>query len=247
MKLANTITIVFSVNLFIASINARAQDQDSAVFAASIHKAVSVYHHFLTPETGLYNGLEYVPFGYQIKNGDPFWLSSKFNTGSVTYDGVLYENVSLLYDLVKQVVIVNQPIYYYNVQLISEKVSSFSLLGHNFIRLEEDSAGKSPIRTGFYDVLYHGRINLLKRIDRKINEELTTSEGIIRTIDERINYFIQQNSQFYTVNSKGELLDILNNRKKELNQFIKKNKLNFRKDKENSLIKTIAYYNEISQ
>ena len=247
MKLSNIITIGFSVNLFIASINAQAQEQDSAVFAESIHKAVSIYHQSLTPETGLYNGLEYVAFSYTIKNGNPFWMSSKFNTGSVTYDGVFYENVSLLYDLVKRVVIVNQPLYYYNVQLISEKVSSFSLLGHNFIRLEEDSAGKSPIRTGFYDVLYQNRISLLKRTDRKINEELTASEGIIRTIDESINYFIQQNNQFYYVNSKGELLDILKNRKKELSQFIKKNKLNFRKDKENSLIKTIAYYNEISQ
>ena len=51
---------------------------------------------------------------------------------------------------------------------------------------------------------------------------------------------------FYMVSNKKSLLAILKDRKKEVQEFIRKNKLNIHKDKDNALPKIAAFYDEIS-
>ena len=62
----------------------------------SFNNAVNLYHRFLSPETGLYNGSEYTYYAYYpivINEGHPFFQSKEFDTGSVFYNNILYENV----------------------------------------------------------------------------------------------------------------------------------------------------------
>jgi len=47
------------------------------------------------------------------------------------------------------------------------------------------------------------------------------------------------------VNSKRELLDALDDRRKEMQRFLKKNKLNMRKGRETALIQAIQYYDKL--
>lgn len=232
-------------NLFCVMVYACiAQPADTSGYAMAINNAVISYHQFLNPETGLYNGREYYDYSPTIKDGDPFFLSTRFNTGNIIYDGILYQNVPILYDLVTSDVIITDSNYFYRIKLNGERVGRFSVLQHTFIRLEEDSNG--VIKTGFYDLLYDGQTRFYKKHIKRLQESVT-NEGVRRYIVEAMDYYVLKGNVYYQANSKNDLLSVLKDKKKELNAFIKKNKLDTRKKKDESFAAIVAYYDQLNK
>lgn len=212
----------------------------------NINNAISAYHQYLYPETNLYNGSEYVDYAYTINEGIPFFETSQLATGSVVYDSVLYQNVLLLFDEVKELVVIQNAAANGKMQLNNERVTAFSLLNHYFVKLLQDSLEGSPIRSGFYDMLYNGRISVYEKQTKKVLETVTELEGVRRRIDEQDAFFVKKDNAFYTVNNKRDVLNILQDKRKEVQQFIKKKKLNVRKAKEISLVKIAAFYDQLT-
>ena len=70
---------------------------------------------------------------------------------------------------------------------------------------------------------------------------------IIRHIEETENYFIRTGGSYHRVKSKSELLTLMHDHQKEIQKYIKKIKLNFRKNRENLLILTAGYYDQITK
>jgi hypothetical protein len=219
---------------------------DTSNYAIAVQNAILAYHQYLSPQTSLYNGSEYVDYAYTITEGIPFFETSLFNIGSVEYNSMLYQNVPILYDEVLGEVVIQDTYGRGKIILNTEKVTAFNLLNHHFVRLSPDSTGKSPIRTGFYDVLYQGNISVYRRQFKKILETITVSEGIRRTISIQDGYFIKKGTVYYVVSNKHDVLNITTDKKKEVQQFIRKNKLNIRKGKEVALIKIAAYYDQLT-
>src|SRR5882762_8855848 len=116
----------FYIFLFLYSLTPKIQAQsagkDSLVAAAAYASAVQQYHDYLAPETGLFRGSQYVDYAYQLEEGHPFFDQNHLRKGSVLYDGVLYKNISLLYDLVKQVLVINDPYNSFRIALNSGQV-----------------------------------------------------------------------------------------------------------------------------
>ncbi len=76
---------------------------DSAAQATAFHNAVNLYHHSLSPETGLYNGSEYqynLYYPATFNEGHPFFVSRQFDSGTIVYNDIMYRKVPLLYDVV---------------------------------------------------------------------------------------------------------------------------------------------------
>jgi hypothetical protein len=219
---------------------------DTSNYAIAVQNAIMAYHQYLSPQTGLYNGSEYVEYTYTITEGIPFFETSHFNIGSVEYNSMLYQNVLILYDEVLGEVVIKDAYGRGKIILNTDKVTAFNLLNHHFVRLSPDSSGKSPIRSGFYDVLYQGNTGVYRRQVKKILETITISEGLSRVIGVQDDYFIRKGTVFYPVNSKRAVLDITKDKKKEVQQFIRKNRLNIRTGKEIALIKIAAYYDKLT-
>jgi hypothetical protein len=244
---------IFLLGLFFASsFKAFPQDfiSDTARETTSFQAAVNYYHQFLSPETGLYDGSEYTYNTYypiQINEGDPFFLSKNFYTGTVFYNNVLYEKVPLLYDIIKNELLIHDPSNIYTIRLNNERVGWFTIWGHTFIQLIFDSANNSQMRTGFYDLLYNGKTSLYRKDSKILNENTASAQGINKYVVETNEYFIKKDNQYYKVTNKKSLNVALKNKKKEIGQFIKKNKLNLRKNKNGALIKIVGYYNGIDQ
>lgn len=224
--------------------NAQFNPADSLLYSNAKQHAISLYHEFMRPETGLLNGAQYLNYAQTIQEGIPFFESPEFNKGSVIYNGMLYENIPLQYDLVRDELITIVPSSNYNICLINDKITGFNLLNHQFIRLIKDSNDK-VIKTGFYEVLYEGNIAAYKKQSKIIGEDV--SSGKLRTfIIESNTFYIKKSNNYYPITSKGSLLSILKDRKKEIQEFIRINKLNIRNDKNNALPKIAAYYDGIS-
>src|SRR3954452_5902520 len=91
---------------FASVVSAQNIAADSSNYAIAIQNAISAYHQFLSPQTSLYNGSEYVDYAYTINEGTPFFEDTQFSNGTVTYDNVLYTDVPILYDEVLEEVVI---------------------------------------------------------------------------------------------------------------------------------------------
>jgi hypothetical protein len=235
----------FPLFFFLNKTSAQAIISDTSFYASALLNAKALYHEAFGSQSALYNGIQYGEYLFTFSNGGhPFFYSAQPGLGSIVYDGIQYDSVLMSYDETRDVVVIND--YTDRIQLHSEKVKSFNLFNADFIRIEKDSLTPNLPATGFYNVLYHGKLSLLKRQIKTIREEIILNE-LQHFADEKDHYYIKKNDVLYPVGSRNDLLKIFKDRKKEVQQFIKANNLNFRRDREGMMIKTTVYYDNLKQ
>ena len=216
--------------------------EDSAFYQSALTHTIQVYQRRIDDQSALYNGSVYAPYEWAWKGGTPYFIDT-LTAGSVVYDGMVYDSLKVLYEDLRQFFIVKNEALM--LQLVKERVSSFVVDGHHFIRLKADNHNPGLPRTGFYEILYSGQTELLKETVKSKREEPSIVEGILHYVDEKDNYYIRKKGNYVRVNSKRELLDALDDRRKEVQRFLKKNKLNMRKGRETALIQAIQYYDKL--
>src|SRR6202012_1661995 len=72
---------------------------DSLLNKAPINNAVSYLRQVIGVQSGLYNGQEYLFYSRQEKENVFFQDNIYFNQGAVNYDGAVFNDVPLMYDL----------------------------------------------------------------------------------------------------------------------------------------------------
>src|SRR4030095_3253272 len=231
--------IAFAALLFF-SLAVFAQDflPDSIVYKQALDQTGSYNNSLATKTSGLYTGSLYVRDYYRVK-GHPFFETDSLQKGDVFYNGVLYKNADLLYDLSHDN-LVTKYAEDANLVLVREKVTYFKLRGHLFV------AGGDALGKGFYDVLYTGKIEVL--VQRK--KELvpwSKSMEFDAAFSQTNNYFIYKDSSYYKVNSKQDLMDVLKDKRTELEEFISKNRRDFKKKFETALLRTAVYYDQVTK
>jgi hypothetical protein len=247
MKLPGRARTLLLFAYFLISINnivAQLSPGDSLFYQKAVSNLVSLYHQSSGDQSGIYSGTQYGGYPFSFTEGHPFFYTDKSGTGSVLYDGVLYENVQLQYDELKEVVVMQDASH--RIQLVNERIAAFTVFNNRFIRLERDSLNRSLVSTGFYNLLYEGNVSALKKETKELREELRSNgEGIQRYIDVRKYYYIKKNNEYYPVKNKKSVTGIYADHKKEIQQFIRKNKLSFRKAPDEMLVKVTEYYDRL--
>lgn len=226
------------------TVSSQGQSSDSLTQTA-YDSAVSQYHTYMTPETHLYRGDEYVMYVQTLKEGYPYFGENSRRKGSVYYDGIFYKDVYLYYDLVTGQVIMNDVFNVFKIALISNLVDSFSIEDHFFIRLR-DSLNPTAPRNGFYEVLHEGHILLLKKEKKTIEEDLYSSDHALHFIKGAdSSYYLKMGNAYHPVNNSRSLLKLLKDHKKEVKTYIRSHQLSMRKEREITLIKVIAWYDTL--
>src|SRR5689334_11435513 len=190
----------------------KAQNDTSATLP-TIVKAGDIYNPFIEKQSRLYNGVEHLGYVYKIK-GHAYFLQRDLSTGTIEYDELEFANVPMLYDLLKDQVIIQYLDGFSKIGLISGKVRSFNLLNHHFIRLSADSTSGSPIITGFYEKLYTGNIKVLAKRGKFIEE--TIKEEVEREFIETNTVFIQKEGRYYAIRTYKTLLTVLKDKAPQL-------------------------------
>ena len=211
-------------------------------FDSSLSEAISVHANKVGVNAHIYNGSEYTDYDHRL-TGDPFFASSYFDDGSVVYDGIVYPHVIMFYDLLHDDVVIKN----YNEMpmiLTKEKVSSFDYAGHHFTHLVTDSSA-TGMKPGFYDVLYNGSIQLLAKRKKEIEEKigLQYSESFFV---EKNEYYLVKKNMYYPVSDRKSMLRVLKERRSDLSKFMSQQKIKFKKDQENSMIRLAAYYDSLN-
>jgi len=204
------------------------------------------FYEKIGPQSRLYSGIQYDLYNPHMKGNAYFNDVDSWNKGSVFYDGYLYTNVNMMYDIYKDEVVILIYNNFMRISLISEKVRDFDLLNQHFIYLKNNPANSNSLKTGFYDELYSGKIQVLSKKTKNIQNSTDYTGNIIPYFSPAKDYYLLKNGKYYTVNGQGAFLDALSDHKKEIKQFVRTNNIKFKKAPEQAMTAIAAYYDHLT-
>jgi hypothetical protein len=200
-----------------------------------------IYFSTLGSELNLYNGVSYKGYIlHETDEGQPYFASELWVEGFVNYDGVLYEDVSMLYDLVEDKVIIDHKFGAGKLELITEKLSSFGLNKHYFVHLNASMTSNTP-ENGFYERLFDGRLKAYAKWHKKKIDVVGAAAVQVKYEDQN-RFYIFNGNEYVQVKSKSSVLNVLKDKKQVLSKFIRKYKLKFGATCGESLPKVLALY-----
>jgi len=236
---------------FLTFITKQTRGQTSATDTSeqriAMERISDAYNTAIGLQSRLYNGPEYEPYSPTIKGNAYFQDINKFTSGTVTYDGLFFKDVPIMYDLNKDVVVVLLYNKFSMYTLLNERVERFDLLDHHFVNITSDSLHTNAgIEAGFYDELYHGHVGVLAKYSKSIQTN-SGSNALETYFSQRKSFYLKKGNNYYSISGQGALLDILKDKRKELQQYIKTRKIKYRKAPEEAMVAIAGRYDELSR
>ena len=241
----------FSILFIIAPAYSQSVQKDSPT-DAQVKNAIELYDRYTADNAPVFNGREYLFYTFKME-GDPFFGTGIYGDGSVnfvegwvSYNGRKYGSVALLFDIVRDQVVILSPDHKTPIIIHNEFIDSFSFYGHTFIALQEDHA-QNLYNTGFYDLLYNGRnVQFLARRIKVLNPRIVGTT-MITSFPAKNRFYIHKNGLYYLVSNKKDVFRVYNDRMKDLKKVMRQNHLKLRrKNFETAATKVSAFYDQLT-
>ena len=205
---------------------------------------VALYRNTIGQGNRFYDGTEYM--GYVMRpKGHPFFESDRMQFAEVSYEGVLYSD-SIQYDLVDDAIIVKSYDGAYSLRMVDEKIGSFKLNDHLFVRLGASTDSTDEMPPGFYEQLYNGKSAVFVRHKKQVNTTTIQSEVFSEYV-QYDTYFVRKGNEYYRVHTNKTLLGAFNEKKSELRRFLREQQLDFKKDPTNTTRKAAEFFDQINK
>ena len=229
------LTVYFSLLFFIEASGQNLQPQPGAT---GVDTAVSFYFSSLEQTLPIHNGRVF--YGYPGVIEHAFFPTSGWQKGTVLFDGTWYHDLTLMYDIYMDEVIILHPSST-PVRLISERIKEFRYLDLNFERLGPDN---SPLlKTGFYQRLVEGPVTIYAKRIKKIEENIVDL-AIERKFVSADHFFVLKNGIYTAVNKQKTLLELMKDKKQGVVYHLKQQNLKFRKNREKAIVEMAKFYNQ---
>jgi hypothetical protein len=216
--------------------------QTDSSLRRSLTTAILVYTHSPAADAGLYNGTIYTGYDHHAQ-GYPFFLSDSLLIGSVYYAGVLYPDISLSYDMVQQIVIMQDKQKGFRFQLNTEQIRYFTLAGHRIIRLIPDSTAANAPAPGFYEQLYKGKATVLARHEKTVKDIGKADENLSR-YRQYDTWYLEVNDHYYLIRNDRSLTAAFGAEGSRVRDLLRKNHIRFKKDPGVALAKAAEFYTQ---
>lgn len=184
-------------------------------------------------ELPLFNGPEYTGFYHNTK-GHPFFLTDTLSRGDVFYDGALYKDVLIAFNITDNRVYIKNEQQDFNIELVADKLYSFVLNGHRFER----------INANYYEVLQDGAVRGLALYTKTLRPGFSATDPLVFT--EYDNYYTEKDGKLQPVKGIGTLLSSFGNRSDEAKKYLSSSRINYRRDPAKAIAAAIGHYNEIT-
>lgn len=234
MNCPSCLILIFTFSLF--SIYSNGQTTVPSNQSQSFLNAKSFYQSAIAENLHLYTGEGYYNTGAK---GIPFFLSDKMQLNDIFYDGTLYEDVPLLFDIVKQKVIITRFHSMERIQLVSAKIKYFTYGGHRFENFLQETNDKN-ISTNIYDEIFKGKVSILVKRVKRIKEGLAPEDPSRFVEEDKI--FVRKNNNLFQIKNKKSVLNAFADKENLVKSYISKKRFRFKKNIERELIMTAAYY-----
>lgn len=237
------VTLLLSLILFLHNGQLRAQSAISDSLDPATANAVRIFAAATGTQAGYYNGTQYRRYPNFIHTGNPFFLADSLLPGTLTYDGVRYENVPLQYDEVNDALITTDVQGDNLVQLHKAKVSAFTIGEYQFTNHQ---AATYP-GAGYYRVLYNGKSQIIVK-EKKLIQVTPgqTNAETVRWVDASVDYYLKTSKGYEKFSRLNTLLSLFGNHRKAVAGFIKDKKLKNRQDKESVFYQAVIFYDQLT-
>ncbi len=212
-----------------------AQQNDTTFVADAKKYAVRYYTQSVGVSSHLFNGSEYKEYRQQ-RDEHPY-LFDDLMFGTVKYGSEVYENIPLYFDLENDQLVTSYT-QGAKVRLLRDKVEYFTIDSRRFVRLNN-----TKVAEGFYELLYDGNMKFYMRRQKVLTIKMNgnVAENIF---EERIKYYILKNGTYHSVKSKGSVMGLMKDKKKELKGTMKEEKLKFNKNREKTIARLLQKYEQ---
>ncbi len=213
---------------------------DTGALGGDTAYARQLYFAQRAEELTIYNGVLHIGYSPSIE-GHAYFESSAWQKGFVIYNNVRYDNIIMKYDLLNdQLIVTPKEQGGMFIGLLSPRVKQFSFSAFTFIYIDKTKQN-TFLSPGFYQQLVRGKLTVLAKRAKVISEKI---EGVtlLRKFQEKVKYYLLKDNQWQAVNRKKDILNVVKDRRKEIQKFLLKNKLNYRKDHEKTLIALAEFY-----
>ena len=248
IKKINLYLIVISFVLIAKPVLGQTTPNDTTAQQIALNHIKEVYNTAIREQSHLYNGPEYDSYSPIIKGNANFLDKDDFVAGTVTYDGIFYENVPMMYDINRNLVVALLYNKFSKYILLNERVQSFDILNHHFIHIKADSLNTNTgMDDGFYDQVYYRGLEVLVKRSKSIQN--TTGINTLETYftPASLSFYLKKGNSYYSISGQSALLTVLKDKKKELLQYIKTNKIKFKKTPEEAMVAIASRYDELSK
>ena len=158
------------------------------------------------------------------------YLYDDFVSGSLSYRGKLYENVSLKLNLHKeQLYILNADVSDRRrlIELNPKFIDFFIIHGEKFIYFEEPE-NRSVAPSGYYTLLHDGNIKVMRHTKKQYIERIDLlSKAVVRSFSSTHLYILVQDGRSNKLTGKRSMLKLMSKHQKEVRHFIRNEHLSF--------------------
>jgi hypothetical protein len=217
---------------------------DSAQATTAAINTINIYYSQIGENAHLFNGAENNGYNQSVL-GHPYLDSTVMEEGDIFFDGVLYKKIPLLYDLYNDQIIINKYKQNYKITLPKEKIGFFSLNAHTYIRMNASTKEKDLI-AGFYDRVYDGNTTVLVK-RKKLLADADALNGVARMrYTPKENYFVKTKGDYTEITNKKNLFKLFGEQYKDVRKYLKKNKINYKKQPEYYIAKASEYFDQLT-
>lgn len=221
-----------------------AQADSTTPYNAAINNAIKTYQRFRGTESNLYIGPALEQSNFAGK-GSPYFGTGDWFTGSVFYDGTLYENVMLKYDLVLDQLVVLNPNTRNAFYLFRPRVDDFYLGERFFVNLKKEKNKSAPAE-GFYEQLTDGPITLLRKYTKSYQENFFAG-NIEQRYDEKNRFYALKDETYHEVSNAASLYALCGNYGKQIKDGLKKQNLASDNNTEQIFRAIAQQYNQLAK
>lgn len=241
---------VFFISILYSSVTFGQADTSQAaidkmipVIPAEQQYPVALYQEATKQTQNLYIGRVYYIYDAREEEHQ-FFSQRKWYSGTIVFDGQRFDKVPLLYDTNMDELVLRH-MHGDPIILAAEKVSYFTCYGQVFKWFESGKGIDSTMRTGFYNLYYNGKTQLLIRRTKQRQEKIA-DKRVITQFPEKDFYYIKKDNKFYAVRSKKSVLRLFPDRKRELRRVLRNENIFYRKERALAIGRMVATYDSLT-
>jgi hypothetical protein len=240
--LIKTLVLIAFLGLVVLRSLAQSQPQDSILYSSAAVNSINYFNANIGDQSEIFSGTQYDLLPPANKGTFYFQDKNYCIPSLICFNAKWHRAIPVLYDVYNDLMVAVNNNYLF--VLKPEKLSDVFLLGHHFINF--DPKGKNNMPAGFYDELYNGRSTVLVKRIKTIFDHQVSAQFAEIIYEDHSTIYLKKGDKFLEISSKGDLKKALADKKKQINEFMRVNKVKFNNDKEGTVAKVAGYYDQIS-
>ena len=207
-------------------------------------KEIQLYLNKVADYSIIYSGRVEEPYFINLTN-HPYFNKEKFSTGVLCYNDIVYTDIKLRYNLHREDILVEHPGLLFGIELKKENVSWFTIDGYRVVASKKIDWENVPdarflilLHEGMYPVVQTSKSALLTNYSNRVVEYYFDADN---------RYYICISGICYPLKSKKSLLNLFPDQRRELDQYAKQKRLDFKRNPETAYVELVEYYERLNR